>query len=243
MNYFKLYKIENFDRKLLLRAYGILHVNSFGIDHYSEETTIEHRGTGLYVEASVFDHSCVPNACASGNDRMLEIRALSPIKPGDTIYIDYIQDVLPKTERLETLSGRYFFTCQCELGCKDGLGDKAFDSSVDYKRYKVLKNLIEAIQTSINEKPSNKVDWPQLHKLFKQRLAIQEQYYSRCGYHPCLSLFYQSYLQFAIIHHTKLSDIEDHCHQILMKAKEHLSITHGTTHPFYSIVQERQSTK
>ena len=116
LNYFKLYKIESYDYNLLLRAYGILHVNSFSIDCYlpddnatesSSDVIIEQVGTGLYIEPSVFDHSCgCPNAAASGDFLQLEIRALSPIRKGELIYIDYLQDVMPRAERQKTLSER-----------------------------------------------------------------------------------------------------------------------------------------
>ncbi|OTF78556.1 Set and mynd domain-containing protein-like protein, partial [Euroglyphus maynei] len=130
INYFKFYQIDDYDPELLLKCYGILHVNSFGIDCYdTDNLTIDHRGCGLYLEASVFDHSCIPNACAAGDSLALEIRALRPIRPGDLIYLDYIQDILPKDQRIKHLEERYFFTCHCNGGCADS--DNVFDSNVD----------------------------------------------------------------------------------------------------------------
>ena len=303
LNYFKLYNIENFDHDLLLRAYGILHVNSFGIDCYHDTTLndaitastqcdgdvhIEHTGTGLYVEASVFDHSCVPNATASGDGLCLEIRALAPIRSGEQIYIDYLQDVLPREKRIRLLAERYFFHCQCAKGCADGLSDP-FDNMIDFKRYTVLNRLIDSmllsgeekrkIETNQGDNNNKKVDilkrneeinWSQLYACWKQRLLLQEGYYAAAGYHPCLSLFYREYLRFLLVHQHQLQLVSDNkninqqqktkmrnnlslqqdatptvtttpqqvIEQDLLefgrKAKQHLTITHGTNHSYYS---------
>ncbi|KPM05877.1 Set and mynd domain-containing protein-like protein [Sarcoptes scabiei] len=229
LNYFHFYKIENFNLDLLLRCYGLLQINSFGIDCYDATTqTIDHRGCGLYVEASVFDHSCVPNACASGDGLVLEIRALRPIEIGEEIFIDYVQDVLARKERNMILEDRYFFTCQCEFGCDPKLYEP-FDNEIDFKRYEVLNNLI----LTLASKDHSERDTKRLLQLYQQRLAIQERFYQRCRYHPCLSLFYQCFLRFLILNHEQLDDVEPLINRITMIVREHLSITHGKDHPFY----------
>lgn len=164
-----------------------MHVNSFGIDSYysaeeAEDATadvvIDHCGSGLYIEASVFDHSCVPNACASGDGIVLEIRALSPIRKGDQIYIDYLQDIQPRTERQSTLADRYFFTCQCAKGCSDDAAKNgtAFDAALDYKRMEVLSRLIDSLlqtNSSSDTKTMSEINWSQLYRFYKQRLRFQ----------------------------------------------------------------------
>ena len=260
--------MEDVDSELLLRVYGILHVNSFGIDCYyteNKENDIEiaHSGSGLYVEASVFDHNCVPNATASGDGLLLEIRALSSIKKGDQIYIDYLQDVLCRNERMTILQERYFFRCQCEHGCSDQQTDP-FDKSLDFKRYSVLDRLIDSIlERSIANKNSgesddsstqNDINWSQLCRLLKERLHIRECYYAMACYHPTLSLFYREYLRFLLVNRHRFNvsinqcppstnnatslitvqEIEQDMIEFGTKAKKHLAITHGIKHSFYS---------
>nr|XP_027199729.1 N-lysine methyltransferase SMYD2-B-like [Dermatophagoides pteronyssinus] len=249
INYFKFYKIDDYDHELLLKCYGLLHVNSFGIDCYdTDNLTIDHRGCGLYLEASVFDHSCVPNACAAGDSLTLEIRALRPIRPGDLIYLDYIQDILPKDERIKHLEERYFFTCQCIGGCDNTIdSNDAFDSKVDFKRYKILENLIERLNSNNNnnnddngndnndDNDHDEDTWRQLYQLWTQRLVIQEEYYRKCVYHPCLSLFYQTFLRFFILNHQRfwMDGVETEMNRVMTKTREHLAITHGNHHQFY----------
>ncbi|XP_017484555.1 PREDICTED: N-lysine methyltransferase SMYD2-like [Rhagoletis zephyria] len=281
LNYFKLYKIENYDYDLLLRAYGLLHVNSFGIDSYYSAVTdnatdvqIDHCGSALYIEASVFDHSCVPNACASGDGMLLEIRALSPICKGEQIYIDYLQDIQPRVERQSILADRYFFTCACSRGCSETLNsEKAFDAGINYKSFDVLNRLIDSmLQTNSSNidapfnKTSSDINWSQLYRFYKQRLRLQEAYYKEAGYHPCLSLYYREFLRFVLVNQHRFSEqeppsqqenssatknavaattvapvaslsgheIEEDLLEFGVKAKEHLKVTHGVNHSFYS---------
>lgn len=214
-----------------MKCYGILHINSFSIDCYDNENhSIEHRGTGLYIEASVFDHSCVPNACASGDGLVLEIRALAQIQPKQLIFIDYVQDVLPSIERKKFLQEQYFFNCQCKFGCSTNKQLASFDSNVDFKRLQVLNNLLNTIHTASNNENDLIVRSFQLRK---QRLTIQEQYYSLVKYHPCLSLFYHELLRFLIINHDRIPNVESEINQLITKAADHLAITHGSGHSFY----------
>src|SRR5699024_9069376 len=107
------------------------------------------------------------NACASGDGLQLEIRALTTIKEGELIYIDYLQDILPREQRQNILNERYFFICQCKHRCND-------TDQIDFKKFLVVNNLIESIQT----KSDAEINWPQLYQLMHQRLEMQEQYYS-----------------------------------------------------------------
>lgn len=234
-----MYKIVEFDEELLLQCYGLLHVNSFGIDNYhaggeggeqtSELVNIEHAGCGLYIEASVFDHSCVPNACVLGDRLLLEVRALRPIEAGERIYIDYIQDIKPKSERVAQLEARYFFTCACAEGCQPQLA-KPFDHLVDYRRLNVLNNLIDKLKpTDTTTTTAN-----QLYSLINQRLDLQQTYYASVGNHPCLALHYYQFLHFIIQNHHLLPPIDNEkTIQLSKKLIHQLKTTFGEEHVFY----------
>lgn len=236
------------------------------------------------MEASVFDHSCCPNAAASGDGLALEIRALSPIRKGEQIYIDYLQDILPKAERQSGLRERYFFTCQCARGCADELNgggqkeEAPFDGSLDYQRYAVLGQAIDSLLANDGASERNEINWRQLYRFWKERLRLQEVYYgSSSRYHPTLSLFYREFLRFLLVNQHRLADdepanqqphektrkkkkkkkkkkankalpveavnstaclagseIEVDLLEFGAKAKEHLAITHGVTHCYYT---------
>lgn len=72
-------------------------------------------GTGMYLAASILDHSCQPNAVATFEGRTLKIRTITdlPHLNWDSIYISYI-DLMDDTEtRRRSLKKNYYFFCGC----------------------------------------------------------------------------------------------------------------------------------
>lgn len=77
-------------------------------------------GTGIYLAASIMDHSCKPNAVATFEGPQLSIRLMEDIPEliWDNIRISYIDQIdLPATRRAE-LKKSYYFDCDCER-CSD----------------------------------------------------------------------------------------------------------------------------
>lgn len=78
---------------------------------------------GLGFHASRFNHSCEPNARHTFNaaTKKLEMRALSPIRKGEEVFITYngseITPSTPRAKRQAELRKRYHFTCACAV-CK-----------------------------------------------------------------------------------------------------------------------------
>ena len=75
-------------------------------------------GSGLGIQASRFNHSCCSNADAFWNRKnsTREIRAMSKIKKGEEIFINYFGDSMGDLKsRQILLSSKYGFTCNCEL--------------------------------------------------------------------------------------------------------------------------------
>lgn len=72
-------------------------------------------GTALTVYGSMFSHSCQPNCSFNGNDGKLYVYAISEIKCGDTLYIDYDSTQLyqPTINRQISLLQTKQFLCQC----------------------------------------------------------------------------------------------------------------------------------
>lgn len=99
-----------------LGIYGRLCINSFNI----LDDDLNSIGTGIYLAASILDHSCKPNAVAVFEGPQLSIRLTEDIPElnWDKIRITYIDQVdLPETRRSE-LKKSYYFDCDCER-CSD----------------------------------------------------------------------------------------------------------------------------
>lgn len=91
--------------------FGRICVNSFSITDPDQNTV----GTGVYLAASIFDHSCKPNAYVTFDGKKLTCRALVnfPALDWTKIRISYIDVLNPREERQEDLLRRYYFLCDC----------------------------------------------------------------------------------------------------------------------------------
>ncbi|CAG9810288.1 unnamed protein product [Chironomus riparius] len=99
-----------------LGIYGRLCINSFNI----LDDDLNSIGTGIYLAASILDHSCNPNAVATFEGPQLSIRLIEDIPElkWDQIRISYVELLdLPET-RKEELRRSYYFDCDCDR-CKD----------------------------------------------------------------------------------------------------------------------------
>ncbi|XP_030755514.1 histone-lysine N-methyltransferase SMYD3 isoform X2 [Sitophilus oryzae] len=91
--------------------YGRMCVNSFNICNQE----LQSLGTGIYLGASIIDHSCQPNAVAVFEGTTIFIRTLEtlPCLDWSKVRISYI-DVLASTEeRKNELKETYYFMCDC----------------------------------------------------------------------------------------------------------------------------------
>ncbi|KAI1824948.1 SET domain-containing protein [Xylaria intraflava] len=90
-------------------------------------------GVGFEPLVSIANHSCDPNAILVFNQPQLQIRALRAIKPGDEIFINYLEATDPFTMRQVGLKDNYLFTCQCTK-CKKGAGPETNPSIEQAKK-------------------------------------------------------------------------------------------------------------
>lgn len=77
-------------------------------------------GSGLYLGASILDHSCDPNAVAVFEGTTLHIRTLVDVAQldWDKVSISYIDGMKLTQERQQELQETYYFLCQCRR-CMD----------------------------------------------------------------------------------------------------------------------------
>nr|CAD7416834.1 unnamed protein product [Timema poppensis] len=100
----------------LMAMYGRMSVNSFNI----LDPEMLSVGTGIYLGASIIDHSCDPNAVAVFQGTTIFIRTLRdiPALDWDKIFISYIDLLNFPQERRKELQQTYYFLCECRR-CND----------------------------------------------------------------------------------------------------------------------------
>ena len=111
-------------RSKVLEIYGKTVINSLTIYNVLQDQI----GSGVFLAASVFDHSCVPNATWHCIGTTLVVRALEDISVFDDVKISYVPRLYERTsERQELLNSMYYFLCNCSL-CQDRDSDKCKSS-------------------------------------------------------------------------------------------------------------------
>ncbi|GIQ81654.1 hypothetical protein KIPB_002645, partial [Kipferlia bialata] len=91
---------------------GIVTTNGFG--RGSDDETVYR----VYNMGSRFNHSCLPNVCASVQDDGLkrDCYVLRDVKAGEELCVTYITDNdLPRRERQMSLMDTWRFECACEV--------------------------------------------------------------------------------------------------------------------------------
>ncbi|KAG0743008.1 hypothetical protein G6F57_009704 [Rhizopus arrhizus] len=114
------------DEKELVHYLNVFKSNNFTLDD-QEMFAI---GEGTYPVASLFNHTCRPNAVILFDGALAEIRAIETIAPDTEITISYIDPAHSRTHRKRVLREKYFFDCQC-VRCTRQEGPKAYLSLVD----------------------------------------------------------------------------------------------------------------
>lgn len=102
----------------VMDALCTLSCNSFGV--CNEEMHVI--GTGIYPEASLFNHSCNPNCVASFRGSEMSIRALQPIVKGDELRISYVEQMQAGNAVRLDLKARYLFDCRCDTCSLQSVG-------------------------------------------------------------------------------------------------------------------------
>jgi hypothetical protein len=97
-----------------LRVYSACHLNTFGV-HLSNDPSMNMNAVALFREASMFNHSCVPNVEFKWNPKEPagEFFALEDISEGSELLVSYIDSFAPKEDRSKYLKGTYGFDCDC----------------------------------------------------------------------------------------------------------------------------------
>ena len=92
--------------------FGKLLINSFSIR--TDRLIIpDPVGSGLFLAASIFDHSCQPNAQTVFKGRKLIVKATENISEFAQVRLSYIDVLADRDTRNGRLEAIWYFTCQC----------------------------------------------------------------------------------------------------------------------------------
>ncbi|GFU32397.1 histone-lysine N-methyltransferase SMYD3 [Trichonephila clavipes] len=95
-----------------IEIFGKVCINTFSIC----DNEMQSIGSGIYLGASLFDHSCSPDAEVVFYGTNLHIHAVKHIPHRDIskIYISYIEQLQLTKDRQNALREQYYFLCQCK---------------------------------------------------------------------------------------------------------------------------------
>lgn len=133
--------------------YGRVLVNRFCL---SDELNIP-MGSAVYLAASIFDHSCIPNAHPSFVGKKLSIRTLVdlPELNLDKVRISYIDCVNSREMRQKDLFDHWYFWCDCDL-CNS-------EERAHFENFIICENPLCSTHIEIPDRYS-KVDLPESKK-------------------------------------------------------------------------------
>ncbi|CAF0972096.1 unnamed protein product [Rotaria magnacalcarata] len=101
---------ENIDEKLIFELFCRLIINTLTIHDTIDLKSI---GYGLYLDATIYNHSCIPTCHTIFNGIYLSIRTISD-QLNNEWTINYIDLLELYENRQQCLRSNYYFTCQCK---------------------------------------------------------------------------------------------------------------------------------
>lgn len=201
-----------FERDWLFKLYCKLFINGFAILN----EIITEIGYGMYIPASIFDHSCTPNAISVFDGIKLEIRAMASIDTSlEPILITYLDITLPKDKRRSKLKRKYYFDCNCPA-CTQGL-----DIAENYHQLNIVFN--ESIQ---------KKDWTRAQSVGLNIFSIYKDYLKT--YHPETTIHLLQMMQIRRNLGSSVFNLNNSLTREMLSAlNRHILVTHGKQHFVY----------
>lgn len=125
----------------------LIHValrNCFSLsDHNGDEI-----GSGLFVNTSLFNHSCFPNAFVINDGNKIKVMAVNKIVPQDEICISYLLGIEPRIIRQLRLEKLWKFKCSCQRCQDEIIKEKEEKIEIDMKKAEEIENLILSLEKS-----------------------------------------------------------------------------------------------
>ncbi|RNA05698.1 histone-lysine N-methyltransferase SMYD3 [Brachionus plicatilis] len=95
----------------MISIFGKLMVNTITIGNFDLSEMI---GSGIYLSVSSIDHSCEPNSVVTFNGFKIFVKAIRKLESEEKYSISYIDILMPKKFRQQTLLKNYYFLCKCD---------------------------------------------------------------------------------------------------------------------------------
>lgn len=96
-------------------------------------------GSGIWLQASYANHSCLPNGMRAFIGDMMVVRASRSIQAGEEIFMRYTDPGQPFSKRQKRMSDQYGFACGCDL-CQ---AEQKVPKSVMEKHARLRKKIVE----------------------------------------------------------------------------------------------------
>lgn len=215
--------VPDLDVELMLVFYAKICINSFSILNLSLNAI----GSGLYIEASAFDHSCRPNATTVWNGLKLEVRAIRRIETGSQITTNYVDIKKSRSLRQQELLHHYYFTCACDR-CSD---------QEERDVWSEVSSLNEQMDELICRKTEDEeAKFREVYLLAIRSLPLYEEVYG--DFHPDLTIQLMRCMKArANIKHPPVEYLDGESEHsiifLMQKLRRSLQVTHTEDHPIY----------
>ncbi|CAF0992364.1 unnamed protein product [Brachionus calyciflorus] len=98
--------MSKFSIKELISAFGKMVVNTMAVSNYDLSESV---GSGLYLSAAYYDHSCEPNSVVTFNGSKVIVRNIRDLEPNEEPVISYCELLMSKKQRQDYLMRCYYF--------------------------------------------------------------------------------------------------------------------------------------
>lgn len=146
--------LDQFDPTIVFELFCRLVINTLTIH---EPIDLKPIGYGLYLDATIYNHSCFPTCHTLFNGIVLTIRTICE-QSNDEWTINYTDLLEPYSIRQEFLREHYYFTCQCKrclnsnpqeivllekIHSEEQQMDKSINENEFFNAYQSSKKLLE----------------------------------------------------------------------------------------------------
>jgi SET and MYND domain-containing protein len=166
-------------------------------------------GYGLYLDATIYNHSCIPTCHTVFNGIYLSIRTINE-ELTDEWTINYIDLLESYQIRQEFLRENYYFNCQCKRCLKNDPKELIILEKIRYEEQQMDKFI-------------NKNDFSNAYQSSK----ILSDFYNQIlpYYHAYVSLHHVKHLKLELFLAETVSDI------VLQNTRQRVQISMGNNHP------------
>lgn len=201
----------DFKRDELMSYYGKMECNAFTITDISNRD----QGWALFIEASIFDHSCRPNAIYVFDGIRIMVRAIKDIDLSkEEVLISYVDARNLREVRKSHLKDLYYFDCNCEV-C---------NSDIDESDLEAIKKLNLAFEELDDDEVAKRIDLTTEY-ITKYEKSIGNYYPEITGRLYCVIK--------ALIRNPRLVRDEIDIETLVSKLQEYFMKTHGLEHSLH----------